>query len=170
MVEEITGLWSWAPLWLRLRPWAHALDSIVLVHGLRGHPKFTWEHTTVRKERSDLATKDKDRRWFCTSLSFWTRQCTEQREVETEDRPPSSDTQESYSRNTGSIYWPRDLLPLTIPNARIFTYGYNADIIGGLFQATSKNSISQHGQDLMVELEREIRNKVWVFYVQPSSI
>lgn len=156
----MTGLWSWAPLGLRLRPCANVLDSIVLVHGLRGHPKFTWEHTTVRKERCSLVTNDKDRRWFCTILRFWTRQCTEQRELETEDQPISSNAQESNSRNTGSVYWPRDLLPLTIPNARIFTYGYNADVIGGLFQASSKNSISQHGQDLMVELGREIRNKV----------
>ena len=42
----------------------------------------------------------------------------------------------------------------------MWTYGYNADVIGGLFQANNKNSISQHGRDLSVRLEREIDNEV----------
>jgi hypothetical protein len=42
----------------------------------------------------------------------------------------------------------------------VWTYGYNADVIGGLFQANNKNSISQHGRDLSVRLEREIDNEV----------
>jgi hypothetical protein len=47
-----------------------------------------------------------------------------------------------------------------VPRAQIWTYGYNADVIGGVFQANNKNSISQHGQDLSVRLEREIGNSV----------
>jgi hypothetical protein len=45
----------------------------------------------------------------------------------------------------------------------VWTYGYNADVIGGLFQfqANNKNSISQHGRDLSVRLEREINNGVY---------
>lgn len=43
----------------------------------------------------------------------------------------------------------------------MWTYGYNADVIGGLFQANNKNSISQHGRDLSVRLEREIDNGVY---------
>ena len=59
-----------------------------------------------------------------------------------------------------TIFWIEDLLPQDIPNARILTYGYNADAIGGFFQANNKNSISQHGQDLKVKLERELENDV----------
>ncbi|PVH91201.1 hypothetical protein DM02DRAFT_496642, partial [Periconia macrospinosa] len=40
------------------------------------------------------------------------------------------------------------------------TYGYNADVIGGLFQANNKTSISQHGWDLFIILEREIENNI----------
>jgi predicted nucleic acid-binding Zn ribbon protein len=43
----------------------------------------------------------------------------------------------------------------------VWTYGYKADVIGGLFQANNKNSISQHGRDLSVRLEREIDNEVY---------
>jgi hypothetical protein len=46
-----------------------------------------------------------------------------------------------------------------IPEARVWTYGYNADVIG-VFQANNKNSVSQHGRDLAVKLEREIENGV----------
>jgi hypothetical protein len=43
----------------------------------------------------------------------------------------------------------------------VWTYGYNADVIGGLFQANNKNSISQDGRDLSVRLELEIDNGVY---------
>jgi hypothetical protein len=43
----------------------------------------------------------------------------------------------------------------------VWTYGYNADVIG-VFQANNKNSVSQHGRDLAVKLEREIENGVTI--------
>jgi hypothetical protein len=58
------------------------------------------------------------------------------------------------------IFWPEEYLVPDIPQARIWTYGYNADVIGGLFQANNKNSVSQHGQDLAVKLDRDIDNEV----------
>jgi hypothetical protein len=44
----------------------------------------------------------------------------------------------------------------------VWTYGYNADVIG-VFQANNKNSVSQHGRDLAVKLEREIENGVSIW-------
>ena len=61
------------------------------------------------------------------------------------------------------MYWPQDLLPQTIPNARILTYGYDADVIGGLFKGASKNNITQHARDLMLKLEREVEGEPIVF-------
>jgi hypothetical protein len=46
-----------------------------------------------------------------------------------------------------------------ILEARVWTYGYNANVIGA-FQANNKNIVSQHGRDLAVKLEREIENGV----------
>ncbi|KAK3326590.1 hypothetical protein B0H66DRAFT_165615 [Apodospora peruviana] len=37
------------------------------------------------------------------------------------------------------VFWPRDYLVPDIPEARVWTYGYNADVIGGMFQASNKN-------------------------------
>ena len=48
-----------------------------------------------------------------------------------------------------------------IPEARIWSYGYNADVMGGFFQANNKNSVSQHGRDFAVRLERELENEVF---------
>lgn len=59
-----------------------------------------------------------------------------------------------------TVYWPEEYLAPDIPRARVWTYGYDADVIGGLFQANNKNSISQHGRDLSVRLEREIDDRV----------
>src|SRR5690348_15322347 len=59
-------------------------------------------------------------------------------------------TSEESSRK---LFWPKEYLTQDIPEARIWTYGYNADAVGG-FQANNKNSISQHGQDFAVSVER----------------
>lgn len=64
------------------------------------------------------------------------------------DRPPTK------------VFWPDDYLADDLPGARVWTYGYNADTIGGVFEANNKNSVSQHGRDLSVRVEREVDNKV----------
>lgn len=60
---------------------------------------------------------------------------------------------------TKKVYWPRDLLPFEIPEARILTYGYDADVIerGGIVKT---NNFTMHGQDLLVQLQREIPDQV----------
>jgi hypothetical protein len=58
------------------------------------------------------------------------------------------------------LFWPDEYLAEDIPEARVWTYGYNADVIGGMFEASNKNSLSQHGRDFAVKIEREIENEV----------
>lgn len=52
-----------------------------------------------------------------------------------------------------SILWPKDLLPQDLPNARIITWGYNANVapISGL---SSQNSLHGHARNLLLHLER----------------
>ena len=59
-----------------------------------------------------------------------------------------------------SVFWPSDVLPDKVPNARIWTYGYNADVISGLFRQNNQNSILKHANDLLVKLERKLRDEV----------
>jgi hypothetical protein len=72
-------------------------------------------------------------------------------------QPPSGP---ASSPPSATVFWPEAYLAADIPQACVWTYGYNADVIGGLFQSNNKNSISQHGRDLSVRLEREIDNVV----------
>lgn len=80
-----------------------------------------------------------------------------QRAAET---PSTSIEQITDSLSSSKVFWPEEFLVSDIPQAIVWTYDYNADVIGGLFQANNKNSVSQHGQDISVRLEREIDNVV----------
>ena len=79
---------------------------------------------------------------------------------DSKDEPSVPDIEGSRPSGRGVIFWPKELLAPSMPNARILTYGYNADAIGGLFQSSNQNSISQHGNDLMVKMERALQNDV----------
>jgi hypothetical protein len=61
------------------------------------------------------------------------------------------------------VYWPGDILSTDFADAIVWLYGYESDV-AGFFDAKSKNSISQHGQDLYVRLERDIDNEVGICF------
>jgi hypothetical protein len=117
------------------------LHSIIFVHGLRGHPRRTWETAPVTTRKRSRLKSLFQRRGHAASF-------TSTEEAHASSSPPSS------------VFWPEQYLAADIPKARVWTYGYNADVIGGLFQANNKNSITQHGRDLSVRLETEINNNV----------
>ena len=52
---------------------------------------------------------------------------------------------------SGSVFWPQELLPSVTPDARIFTFGYDADV-DGFFTSASKNTIYQHAQSLLSDI------------------
>ncbi|KAK6362595.1 hypothetical protein TWF730_000052 [Orbilia blumenaviensis] len=136
------------------------VPNIIFVHGLRGHPKTTWSHprstsTTSRNGETDASTKRKPNKL----RSFFSPKKDEKREngkVQTSTSTPSD------------IFWPEEYLVPDLPDALIWTYGYNADVIGGIFQANNQNSVSQHGRDFAVKLEREINNEGPIVFVAHS--
>lgn len=83
---------------------------------------------------------------------------TKHREVPRDEA--STHSQGIEPRICENIFWIEDFLPQDIPNARILTYGFNANVRDGLFQANNKNSISQHSRDLKAKLERDLGNEV----------
>lgn len=54
-----------------------------------------------------------------------------------------------------SILWPRDLLPTDVPNARILTFGYDAEVfkLGSEAQVTN-GTMESHAADLCDALAR----------------
>ena len=67
-----------------------------------------------------------------------------------------------------TVYRPGDLWPRAFPNANIYTYGYDADVIKMAFPAAGKNSISEHGQNFMVELERHLDSQNPIIFIAHS--
>jgi hypothetical protein len=56
-----------------------------------------------------------------------------------------------------AIYWPRDLIPFTAPNARVLTYGYDTHIRHKLGPPVNKNTIYDIAWDFLIALEAERR-------------
>ena len=121
------------------------------MHGLRGHPRSTWEDSYEPSSKGEDGASSKRK----TFKSFF------------KAKPSISTTDGNKNEESSAprrIFWPKDYLTQDIPQARVWTYGYNADVIGGLFQANNKNSVSQHGRDLAVRVEREIENEVALYF------
>ncbi|KFY67480.1 hypothetical protein V496_01551 [Pseudogymnoascus sp. VKM F-4515 (FW-2607)] len=133
--------------------------NVIFIHGLRGHPRGTWSHirstsTTGGIEDTDTRTDKHNNIKTFFGLKKSKKETDDKRHTSTS---PSSD-----------IFWPEEYLAPDLPQARIWTYGYNADIIRGLFQANNQNSVSQHGRDFAVRLERDIDNEDPIVFVAHS--
>jgi len=126
-------------------------SSVVLVHGLRGHPFQTWASNPHIGD--DRAVGPSSRRQYISSFFKFTTPYLE-----------SNSSQKTATSRPQQVFWPKEYLAEDVSQARVWTYGYNADVIGGLFQANNKNSVSGHGRDLEVRLERDIDNKVDLFF------
>ncbi|EMD67316.1 hypothetical protein COCSADRAFT_23711 [Bipolaris sorokiniana ND90Pr] len=125
------------------------INTIIFIHGLRGHPRRTWEEVASPSSVDSNATK--------TSKSLQIRSFLQRKSA----RSPAPETSQAQSPPSipasslpATVFWPEEYLVPDIPQACVWTYGYNADVIGGLYKAPNKNSISQHGNDLSNQLDR----------------
>ncbi|KAI2618351.1 hypothetical protein GGR54DRAFT_648120 [Hypoxylon sp. NC1633] len=66
------------------------------------------------------------------------------------------------------VFWPSEYLKHDIPDARVWTYEYDADTIGGFFQAGNENSIFRRGEDLAMQVSDNIRNEDPILFVAHS--
>ncbi|OIW32488.1 hypothetical protein CONLIGDRAFT_271607 [Coniochaeta ligniaria NRRL 30616] len=119
-----------------------ASADIVFVHGFTGHPERTWTHKNGAVPSSDRGDNHDDI-------------------VE----PPSKSrklgffSQATSSRTKSqAVYWPRHLLPETIPLARVLTYGYDTHIRHWIGPAVTKSTVYDIAWDFLVALEAERRD------------
>lgn len=96
---------------------------VVFVHGLFGHPRKTWTATATPGEKTG-GERPQDH--------------------------PGGESTEHLAHEDG-VFWPKTLLPAIIPDAKILTFGYDADV-GGFFSSTSQNTIHQHAENLLSDL------------------
>ena len=62
-------------------------------------------------------------------------------------------------RNRQPVYWPKDLLPQTVPHARVLTYGYDTHLGHRLGASRSQKTIYDFAKDFLLDLEAVRRDQ-----------
>ncbi|KAK8016646.1 hypothetical protein PG993_014835 [Apiospora rasikravindrae] len=129
-------------------PDTEPIVDIVFVHGIQGHPVRTWAATrlaTPNHPKADAAKPNKGdslRKWIGGRLRSRTAP---------EDSSTSSRGKEKPLDS--ACYWPKDLLPVDLPGARILTWGYDSMVTKG-FKSADKSSLFTHAKNFLFALGR----------------
>ncbi|KAH6686650.1 hypothetical protein F5X68DRAFT_231993 [Plectosphaerella plurivora] len=68
---------------------------------------------------------------------------------------------ESRTSTKERVHWPRDLLPLDIPQANIYVYGYNADVFGALAKTSGSGmTLTQIAQNMLMDFDRALADDI----------
>ncbi|KAM7206514.1 hypothetical protein V8F20_002640 [Naviculisporaceae sp. PSN 640] len=127
---------------------------IIFLHGLKGHPRTTWEG--VRTEAIEAPAQK--RSWTSKPFSRAKPSASSSNSI------ALGHSEMTLRTRTRKVFWPFEfLVPDFRERAIIWMYGYNADLIGGIFQANNQNSVHQHGRDLAIQVERQISEGIVVF-------
>ncbi|KAM7218448.1 hypothetical protein V8F06_006212 [Rhypophila decipiens] len=143
--------------------------DIVFVHGFTGHPERTWtlkdaKHAQSGSQKADQngapcrdETRSGPKRPRSDSLTesslFDSRRPSKISRVLTSVSSRRSGLSvENEPSTTQHIYWPRDLVPLTVPCARVLAYGYDTNIRSQFNGPISNNTVGDHGWDLLCSL------------------
>lgn len=57
-----------------------------------------------------------------------------------------------------AVFWPAGLLPKVVPNTKIWTWGYDADI-DGFWSSASQNTVLQHATNLLGDVADLLETK-----------
>ncbi|KAN0072886.1 hypothetical protein V8E54_009000 [Elaphomyces granulatus] len=99
--------------------------ELYFIHGFTGHPKDTWTHSGKSSKRKSTGIDDVPG----SSPSKCQRLLSSVRsKVSTGPTVAFGKSSSANGSGRTEVYWPRDLLPRTVPNARVLTYGYDTKV------------------------------------------
>lgn len=122
----------------------------MFVHGLFGHPRETWTSarstelaaapasTNIIESRPTAEVVRKKK--LC--WGFWKKNKDKEREGLIAD---------GQALNKEPLFWPKELLPSVIPEACIYTWGYDVDI-NHIFSSASQATVFQYAASLLSDL------------------
>ncbi|KAL8883885.1 MAG: hypothetical protein Q9215_007946 [Flavoplaca cf. flavocitrina] len=117
---------------------------ILFVHGLFGHPYRTWAAKPSKSRSKSPGHRSTVKPYAPTSSANSPRSSLSAQQKNLQDLVEDADEAETR------VFWPRDLLPNVVHDARILTWGYDADIDG--FGSASQSTIHQHAGSLLSDL------------------
>ncbi|KAI0547904.1 hypothetical protein F4679DRAFT_552524 [Xylaria curta] len=117
-----------------------AVLDIVFVHGFTGDPVKTWRYTGP-----DVLDKPKP---VTGSIHQWGSRLFQK----------PSDASNGFQHS--GTYWPQDLLPLTVKDARILTYEYDTHIRHVFDGQISQNSVYDISWDFLMAIEAQRKEYV----------
>ena len=118
--------------------------SVVFIHGFTGHPERTWTH-----KKGDPSHKEQG-----NDADAVLEPPPKVRKIN-----PFSSSQSRGGESHAPVYWPRHLLPQTIPYARALTYGYDTRLRHVLGAPPNKSTVYDMAWDFLVQLEAERRSE-----------
>lgn len=135
--------------------------SIVIVHGLHGHPFKTWHchvksaDTIESPATSQSADGKEGRKSVLRRLAIHLHRKSSTNASEAEADLTSTKPEKDNNAQSTSVFWPAELLPKECPNSRILMFGYDSKITKYAAGAINQNSILSHSKDLLFALCRE---------------
>ncbi|KIM94353.1 hypothetical protein OIDMADRAFT_207547, partial [Oidiodendron maius Zn] len=106
-----------------------ATFDIVFIHGFTGHPEHTWAQkiSPPISYPADHSSKIQRTRWKQIAANLFSRR--------------------------QSVFWPRDVLKHSVPDARVLTYGYDSHIRHWLGASLNQTTVYDMAWDFLVSLE-----------------
>lgn len=151
-------------------------SSIVFVHGLFGHPYETWTIPLTNLDQSNpdnggspvqIIEKPTRPSVFKRPFQLFTSKhkatqygnqgtSGQGRASSAESGSQAADLTATTARPSSSetVFWPKDLLPRVVPDARIYVWGYDVDI-NHLFSSAGQATVFQHATTLLLDLSNE---------------
>lgn len=129
--------------------------DITFIHGLQGHPFKTWALAVHNDHGDVLVSPEKDAALIGSGATKVGRRASKKVRSLFSRTKQDRKGKNVSSEERSHVFWPRDLLPIQCPRARIMVLGYDTIIARHQFAGSAnKNSIFTHSRNLVNDLSR----------------